>query len=142
MSLCFYYWNRNPDIGHAELSLRVLRGLSSSYKKSEIFLIYSSPYESLLPELRRYAGVLRLDPSKKADNPSRVLSFLRNKDIRLFVTEFFPMGREEAWSEILPVVSALKERGAKILSLNPLPYFVHPAAKTGELLSSAALYDK
>lgn len=68
----------------------------------------------------------------------------RVKEIKpdIFITEFFPFGRTDCQYELLPILKLLREKGVKIYSSIPMPYFVHNKEMIRQLLSFCALYDK
>ncbi|MFA6030831.1 MAG: glycosyltransferase [Elusimicrobiota bacterium] len=151
------YHNHSGDVGHAVHLLRLARALRRRAPGLRLRLVQAGRPQ---PEFeRRWPGeVVRLPRpfTSVADFGPRVpaapsAALLRARARRLLafvadadalVTGFFPFGRLECAPEIVPALARVRAAGGRTFASVPLPYFVHPRERVGELLAHCALYDR
>lgn len=135
----FYLHNPAGDIGHAVHLLRLLEALPPG-GRNLIFLRAPSVYPHKLFE--KYGEVRALPAAPTAASGRALAAALRRFRPRLFVTEFFPLGRRGCRAEVLPALAEARRLGARTAACAPMPYFSSGARDLPALRADCALYDK
>lgn len=135
--ICFYIYSPRKDIGHIMTIIKILKFLKKKNKK--LFLIYNTSFPIFKNELKKITQSTLFIKGLK--NRNRIIRFVKSHRINIFITEFYPFGRIKASAEIDDVLSKFKNK-IKIISLLPMPYFIHSSSKINKLYKILELYDK
>ena len=139
MKKLIYYYTHKESLGHTTRVLSIIEGLHTKYgKEMELYLFQGGrPQEYLkIPEnvkvfnlpspYQSKAGfkvdTLMLGPLASKIRAEYMLKKIRQIKPDIFITEFFPFGRYFSRHELLPVLTYLKSKKARILSSIGYPY--------------------
>jgi predicted glycosyltransferase len=153
-----FYFTHKESLGHTTRTLSIIHSLLKRYKKEiEITVFQAGKPQRFLkrPRGSRWFDLPRpyysKDSFKKNDlyqniplyanlRSNYMLDKLKIIDPDIFITEFFPFGREDCRFELVPVLRFLKSRKKRIYASIGYPYIVRSNFKI--LLHHCDFYDK
>lgn len=152
------YFTHKESLGHSIRTLSIIRALTSLHgPKVKVSVFQAGKEQSYLgipknvdwfnlpdpfySKLNFRSGTSQVFVPLYANVRARFM-LAKIKDIRpdIFVTEFFPFGREDCRFELLPILTHLKKQGVRILASIGYPYIVRNNIDI--LIGHCGLYDK
>ncbi|HCC49276.1 MAG TPA: hypothetical protein DEQ38_14350 [Elusimicrobia bacterium] len=140
----FYHYSPAGDIGHGVHLFRLAASLAAA-GRAELALLRDAGASYPPASSWTYGPVLTLPPKTSRNAPDRsrkILAALRNFAPDFLLTAFFPLGRTGCAGEIEPALRLARERGLKIYSTVPMPYFSHSEKDLPGLFRFAGFYDR
>lgn len=153
-----FYFTHKESLGHTTRILNIIRTLKDKYrKKLNIYVLQAGRFQRFLDipkdiswfnlpypyysKLNFKIGATRnFIPLYAKIRANYMLSKIKGIKPDIFVTEFFPFGREECRFELLPVLMYLKKEKIKIFASIGYPYIVRNNLQI--LLLHCDFYDK
>lgn len=142
-----FYFTHKESLGHTTRILNIIQSIKNIYNKYvDIYVFQGGKLQSYLHTPKGiswfdlpYPYYSKLNFKKGSSHyfvplysrirANYMLSKIKEIKPNIFITEFFPFGREENRFELLPVLKYLKDRGSKIFASIGYPYLVQDNIK-------------
>lgn len=153
-----FYFTHKESLGHTTRILNIINYIKNKYsKKVDIYVFQAGKPQRYLPIPKGvrwfslpYPYYSKLNFKKGSSQISipfygklranYMLSKIKDIEPDIFITEFFPFGREDCRFELMPVLAYLKRRRVKIYASIGYPYIVR--GNIPILLYHCEFYDK
>ena len=153
-----FYFTHKESLGHTTRILSIIRCIKKLYpNKTDIYVFQAGrvqKYMEIPPKISwfnlPYPYYSRLNFKKGSSHyfvplyakirANFMLTKIKKIKPDIFITEFFPFGREDARFELLPVIKYLKQNKIKIFASIGYPYIVRGNIRI--LLHHCDLYDR
>lgn len=154
LSIALYY-NHYQCLGHTARVLTLLSEIKKRLSSSDISVIHGSTLQKFLrfpayinnysisPTLFTYKSFrdnLKVDSSVVETRGKQLISLIERLDLSVFLSEYFPLGRNVCKYELLPVLYYLKRKHKKIFSSSGYPVISSRSFK--DINKFIGFYDK